>query len=116
MKHPDGQTPVHVEYSPQTERKIAGYLGIAQKAGKLAAGDMAAANALRQGRAFLLVLAADAGPQVKEELFSLLGDTPLIYWKNKSDLGKIVGKSHRGAAAVLDEGLAAAIRKAIDTA
>ncbi len=113
MNKTDMHTLENTAYSPQIERKISGYLGIAQKAGKLAAGDLAAAKALRQGDAFLLVLAADAAPQVKEELLLLRGDTPFIYWKNKSELGKAVGKSPRGAAAVLDEGLAAAIRKTI---
>jgi len=92
--------------------RIAGYLGLAQRAGKIAAGDTAAQEALRKGKAFLLVLAEDAAPQVQEEMRTLAGDnTPVLMWPDKVDLGRIVGKSRRGAVALLDEGFAKAICK-----
>lgn len=92
------------------QAKIAGYLGIAQRAGKIAAGDMASREALKKGKAYLLVLAADASPQVKQELLALAEDEiPVLEWPDKLDLGRIVGKSRRGALAVLDQGLAKAI-------
>lgn len=94
--------------------KIANYLGLAQRAGKMAAGDMAAREALRQRRAFLLVLAADAAPQVREELTALAGKAvPILTWPDMYDLGRLLGKSRRGAAAVLDQGFAQAIRQAL---
>lgn len=99
----------------QQELRIANYLGLAQRAGKIAAGDAAAKEALLRGRACLLVLAEDAAPQVKQELSGLAGHSvPLISWRGKDDLGRIVGKSRRGALALLDPGFAAAILSCID--
>ncbi|MEG1998024.1 MAG: hypothetical protein RR051_06240 [Clostridiales bacterium] len=37
-------------YNEEQEQKVAGYLGIAQKAGKIAAGDAVAMAALNAGR------------------------------------------------------------------
>ncbi|MBR5430676.1 MAG: ribosomal L7Ae/L30e/S12e/Gadd45 family protein [Firmicutes bacterium] len=94
--------------------RVAGYLGLAQRAGKIAAGDTAAKTALLKGRACLLVLAEDASAAVREELLALAGsDVPVLFWPDKNDLGLIVGKSRRGALALLDEGFAGAIAKVL---
>lgn len=99
----------------EQRRRIAGYLGLAQRAGKIAAGDAAAKTALVKGKAWLLVLAEDAADSVKEELQALAGcEVPLLLWPDKSDLGLIVGKSRRGALALTDEGFARAIAKVLD--
>ena len=98
----------------KVRERIAGYLGIAQRAGKIAAGDAAAADALVRKKAFLLVLAEDAAAQVKAELTELAGDQlPVLYWPDKVELGRIVGKSRRGAIAVLDEGFARVIKRVL---
>lgn len=97
----------------QRRQRTAGYLGLAQRAGKIAAGDAAAKDALLHGRACLLVLADDAAPQVRQELAALAtaSKVPVLPWSGKDDLGRIVGKSRRGAVALLDKGFAAAIGK-----
>ena len=95
-------------------RRIAGYLGLAQRAGKIAAGDSAAKTALIKGKAFLLVLAEDAADSVKDDLTALAGEeVPLLWWPDKADLGLVVGKSRRGALALTDEGFARAILKVL---
>lgn len=98
-------------------KRIASYLGLAQKAGRVAAGDAAARTALTQGKAFLLVLAEDAAPTVRQELLALAGEEiPVLYWPDKTDLGRIVGRSRRGALALNDEGFARAIAKVLAAA
>ena len=100
----------------EQRRRIAGYLGLAQRAGKIAAGDSAAKTALVKGKAELLVLAEDAADSVKAELQALAGEeVPVLLWPDKSDLGLIVGKSRRGALALTDEGFARAILKVLAT-
>lgn len=101
----------------EQRRRIAGYLGLAQRAGKIAAGDAAAKTALSKGKAWLLVLAEDAADGVKAELRALAGEeVPVLFWPDKRDLGLIVGKSRRGALALTDEGFARAIEKVLAAA
>ena len=98
----------------EQRRRIAGYLGLAQRAGKVAAGDSAAKTALIKGKARLLVVAEDAADSVKDELRALAGEeVPLLFWPDKNGLGLIVGKSRRGALALTDEGFARAIGKVL---
>ena len=95
--------------------RIANYLGLAQRAGKIAAGDMLAKNALINGRAEMLILADDAAEKVKEELLAIAKEcVPVLSWPTKAELGYIVGKSPRGALALLDNGFAKAIKKVCD--
>lgn len=99
----------------EQKQKIAGYLGLAQRAGKIAAGDGAAREALLHGRASLLVLAEDAAESVRRELTALAGeDVPVLLWPDKNQLGLVVGKSRRGALALLDAGFSRAILKTIE--
>ena len=93
--------------------RIGNYLGLAMKAGMVAAGDMAAKKALQAGQAHLLVLACDISPVVAKELIFLAEQyhLPLLWWPDMHNLGLMVGKSRRGALAILDKGFAAAILK-----
>ncbi len=99
----------------EQRQRIANYLGLARKAGKILAGDVAAKEALLKGRATLLVIAADTAPKVREELIALAGeDVPILDWPDKDDLGRIVGMSRRGALALLDPGFAKAVGKVLE--
>jgi ribosomal protein L7Ae-like RNA K-turn-binding protein len=102
----------------QQRSRIAGYLGIAQKAGKIAAGDNAVKEALKKNKVDLLVLADDIALNLREELCAAAAvkDIPILNWSSKVDLGLIVGKSRRGALAVLDSGFAQAIKKVAEEA
>ncbi len=97
-------------------KKIEGYLGIAQKAGKIAAGDMAVINAVKNNKARLVIIARDISPRVLDELNKAIekNNLPVLFYKDKLSLGLIVGKSRRGALAVTDSGLANAIIKAAE--
>lgn len=93
--------------------KVAGYLGLAQKAGKIAAGDLAVINAIKNDSARLIITALDSAPSVKAALEKEIGvkTVPVYLWGQKVFLGTTVGKSSRGALAVLDKGFADAIEK-----
>ena len=49
---------------------VAFALGLAQKAGKIASGDVAVRAALKSGKVKVLVLAQDAAPNSKKEFIS----------------------------------------------
>ena len=102
------------QYRPGAEiKRIGNYFGLAIKGGMVAAGDMAATKALKAGQAFLLVLAKDTSSAVVKELLPLAEkrQLPLLWWPDKDSLGFTVGKSRRGALAMLDKGFSAAILK-----
>ena len=100
------------------EARIAGYIGIAQKAGKIAAGDMLTQEALKANKATMLLIAADAAASVKEELLPQAErkNLPVLEWKDKDSLGLVVGKSRRGALALCDAGFTKAILKVLKEA
>lgn len=105
------------QMNSKQQNKIAGYLGLAQRAGRIAAGDSSAREALLKGRAALLIIAEDAAASVQEELRALAetAQVPLLMWPDKVNLGLIVGKSRRGALALLDQGFATAILKVLQS-
>jgi ribosomal protein L7Ae-like RNA K-turn-binding protein len=102
------------KYHPGTKiSNISNYFGLAMKAGMVAAGDIATQKALKAGEAYLLVLALNISPVVAKELISLTEKRhlPLLWWPDKESLGFAVGKSQRGALAILDKGFCEAILK-----
>ncbi len=100
--------------------RIAGYLGIAQRAGKIAAGDEAVLKNLSSPQVFMVIVATDAATDVKKKILDVISKSKYnkqitcIQWNTKIALGHMVGKSQRGALAVLDEGFAKAIKKLMD--
>ena len=100
------------EYRPGSDTlRIGNYFGLAMKAGLLAAGDMATEKALKTKHAHLLVLAQDIAPALAKEFSSLAEKyrLPLLWWPDKHSLGLTVGKSRRGALALMDKGFSIAI-------
>jgi len=110
--------PISPIYSSSNEgtiinQKIAGYIGIAQKAGKIASGNNNVLAALNSGRVQLLLLAKDIAPGIAGELQEVAAkkNVPFQTWGDKLELGLMAGKSPRGSLAVLDEGFAKVINK-----
>ncbi|NLF80455.1 MAG: hypothetical protein GX572_04595 [Clostridia bacterium] len=101
--------------SDEQKSRIAGYLGLAQKAGRIVAGDQMVKEALLKNRLHLLVLADDVAETVRRELTALAAErnVAILTLASKDQLGLIVGKSRRGALGLLDSGFAAAIAKII---
>lgn len=95
--------------------KILTYIGLAQKAGKCASGEFSAEKAVKEGKAFLVIVAEDASDNTKK-LFSdkcAYRDIPCHILFTKEELGRALGKQMRASAAICDEGLARAIIKLI---
>lgn len=90
-------------------------LGFARAAGKIASGDGAAERALRQGRAALVVLAADAGGATVRRFRHLcaLHGVPYIQWGRKTELGRWLGERPRAVLAVCDAHFARLLTKAL---
>ncbi len=98
------------------ENKIFGLLGLAEKAGRVASGGFAAEKAVTGGKAYLVILAEDAGKNTTE-----LFENKCSYYKvpmrilgDKDSIGHALGKGERSCLAVTDEGFAKSLLKLID--
>jgi len=94
--------------------KLASYLGLAQKSGKIAAGGAAVIEALNKKKVKVVFVAYDTAQSVLDELFKVSSSVAFYRWNKKNELGRLVGKSPRGCLAVLDEGFYKAILKIIE--
>lgn len=92
---------------------IAFALGLAQKAGKVASGDFAVRSALKSGKAKLLVVATDAAPNSKKDMYYLaeVAGVEVVELLTRDELGFAIGKAKRTALAITDLNFAKMIKK-----
>ena len=98
------------------ETKILSYLGLAMKAGKLASGEFMTEKSVKEGKAELVIVADDASDNTKKMFRNMCEfyHVPMYTMSNKESLGHGIGKQFRASLAVLDMGLANAIKKQFD--
>ena len=95
------------------EKKLKNLLSMAQRANMLASGEFAAEQAIRGGKAKMLLVAADASAETKKryENMTTNNGVSLYFVLNKEELGQIIGKEFRAAVVILDQGFAKAAAK-----
>ncbi|MBR0397396.1 MAG: ribosomal L7Ae/L30e/S12e/Gadd45 family protein [Eubacterium sp.] len=95
--------------------KALSMLGIAAKAGKAASGETAVEQAVRKGKAALVIISEDASENTGKKFRNLCirHEVPLLVFETKETLGRAIGKGERSSVAVLDTALAEAVRKQI---
>ena len=95
------------------EKKQLSILSLAQKAGRIASGEYAAEQAVKNGGAYLLILTEDASENTKKKFqnSAFYYEVPVLVCLTKDELGDLLGKEQRAVAAVLDEGFARTIQK-----
>lgn len=91
-------------------------LGIATKAGKTATGEFATEKAVKEGSAYLVVVAGDASDNTKKKFRNMCDyyQVTIKVFADKNSLGNACGKEFRASLAVTDAGLANAVIKQID--
>ena len=96
--------------------RIFSALGLAQKAGQIASGEFSAEQAVKSGRAFLLIVAEDASDNTKKKMTNLAAfyEGPFYCYGSKEELGRCIGEEYRAMAAVLNQGFAKSIQKQLD--
>lgn len=90
------------------QNKIFSTIGISMKAGKLVSGESMVEQAVRDGKAVLVIVAEDASANTKK-LFSdkcKFYDIPKYEYGTKEELGRAIGKEFRASIAIVDAGLA----------
>ncbi len=88
-------------------------VGIATKAGRIDSGEFMTENAVKSGKAALVIIAGDASENTKKKFNDMCEfyEVPIRAYSTKEELGRAIGKEFRASIAVTDEGLAQAIMK-----
>lgn len=101
------------QVAARLEERIAGYLALATKAGKVIAGSEPVMDALKHGSAGLVFVAIDISPDSGEKIVYMAekAGTPHVALFDKERLGTLTGKGMRGAVAVERGGFTASIER-----
>ena len=95
------------------KQKALSYIGLATKAGKTASGEFSTEQAVKTGKAYLVVVAEDASENTRKKFRDCCAwhHVPICIFATKNELGASTGKTMRASLALLDEGLAKAVLK-----
>lgn len=97
--------------------KLLSLLGLSMRGRNLVSGEFQTLDAIRSGKAWLVLVAADASDNTKK-LFTdkcSFYEVPVYICETKESLGQAIGKDLRSSVAVCDEGLAQAAIKLLET-
>lgn len=98
------------------KNKALSMLGLATKAGKTVTGEFSTEKAVKEGRAYLVVVASDASENTKKKFRNMCNyyQVTMKVFSDKNSLGNACGKEFRASLAITDAGLANAVEKQID--
>lgn len=91
--------------------KVLSMLGIAAKSGNIASGEFSTEKAVKDGKAYLVIVASDASENTKKMFRNMTKfyEVPMYLYGDKETLGHYIGKEFRASLAVTNEGLAHSI-------
>ena len=94
-------------------KKACGMLGLAMRAGKVASGEFATEKAVKEYKAYLVIVAAEASENTQKKFRNMCQfyKVPYLVFGTKEELGSIIGKEYRDSLAVCDENFAKVIRE-----
>ncbi len=100
-----------------TQNKALSLLSLAARGRNLVSGEYSVENAVKAGKAFLVVVGTDASNNTKKMFTNMCDfyEVPLFQFGTRETLGHAIGKEFRASLAVTDEGLAKAIIKQLET-
>lgn len=100
-----------------TKKKVFSYIGLATKSGKIASGEFSTEKAVKEGKAWLVLVAEDASNNTKKMFTNMCTyyKVPIYFFGEKTELGHAMGKEYRASLAFTDKGLADAVEKQLKT-
>lgn len=95
------------------QSKALAMLGMAQKAGRIVSGEFSTEKAVKDGSAYMVIVAEDASDNTKKQFSNMCSfyEVPFYVYCDKETLGKAIGKQYRASLAVRDEGFKNTIEK-----
>lgn len=99
------------------KNKILSLLGIANRGRNLVSGEFMTEKTVKSYKAYLVIVAEDASDNTKKMFLNMCDfyKVPYYVFGTKEELGHSIGKEMRASLAVIDEGLANAIKKQLQT-
>ncbi len=98
-------------------KKALNLLSLAQRAGGLASGEFMVEKSVKEGNAYLVIIAQDASKNTKKKFHNMCTyyHVPAVELSDKEELGHSIGRSERSSLAIVNEGLAKAFTKVLET-
>ncbi len=95
------------------ENRIYSLLGLCQKAGKLVSGEFSVENAIKGGKACLVIVSNDASENTSKKFRDKCDyyEVPFYMFGDKEKLGHAIGKEVRTSIAITDDGFAKSFQK-----
>lgn len=97
-------------------KNTASFLGLAKRAGKVASGEFSTEKAVKEGRAYLVLVAEDASDNTKKEFMDMCSfyETDILFCGTKEELGHAIGCEYRASLAVTDQGFADSLKRKLE--
>lgn len=88
--------------------RVLSLLGIAMKGGSVYSGEYQTEKAVKEGRAYLVIVAGDASDNTKKRFRDMCQyyEVPFYTYADREQLGACIGKQFRASLSVNNEGLA----------
>ncbi|MGI6049386.1 MAG: L7Ae/L30e/S12e/Gadd45 family ribosomal protein [Acetivibrionales bacterium] len=98
------------------ENRIYSFIGLAKKAGAVLAGEGIVRAAIKNRRAFLVIMAKDASPNTKRKIETALFNSTvtMLEFGHKENLGHMLGKAQLSVIAITDGGFAGRIKEMVE--
>ena len=98
------------------DKKIYSLLSIATKAGCLTSGEDLSEKAVKNKKAYIVIIATDASDNTKKMFVNSCKyyDVPIYFYGDKISLGHAIGKNYRASLAILDKGFYESIKKNLE--
>ncbi len=95
------------------QNKVLSLVGLAAKAGKVVSGEFSTEKAVKTGQAFLVLVSEEASGNTRKKFQNMCAykEVPIVVYGAKEAIGRAMGKEMRASLAILDQGLADAIKK-----
>ena len=99
-----------------TDKQVFSLLGLCARQGAVKSGEFSADQAIKEGKARLVIVATDASDNTKKAFKNACEyyKVPIRIFAAKTELGHCIGREFRASAAVTNEGLAKKILETID--
>ena len=93
--------------------RVLAMVGMAMKAGRVVSGEFSTEKAVKEGKAFLVIVSEAASDNTKKKFRNMCTyyEVPMYIYGTKEELGHSMGKEFRASLAVTEEGFAKSIEK-----